>query len=234
MNAPASTLNDMPTKRRRGCLFYGCLTSCVLLIFMLLGLLLGLRHLKKMITDFTDAQPIALPAAEYSPAQVKEVNQRIESFQAAVEAHRTTEPLALSAEDLNLLVATRPEVKGLRGKLHVAIEDNQLQTQVSLPLAEMGLPMFKGRYLNGTATLGVSLQDGQLTVTAQGIASKGKALPAIYEEKIRQQNLAAKLNTDARFSTAVGNLQSLEIKEGKVILLAKPAGSATPPAAPAP
>ena len=216
-------MSDLQTKRRRGCLFYGCLTGCVLLIFMLMGLLLGLRHFKKMVNDFTDSQPTSLPAVEYSPAQIQELDQRIAAFQSAVEAHRSTVPLALSADDLNALVAAKPEARSVRGKLHLVIDQDQLKTQVSLPLAELGLPFFKGRYLNGTANLLVAVQQGKLTVVAQGISSKGNSLPSVYEERIRQQNLAAKLNLDQRVSTALGLIQGVEVKGGKLFILPKAA-----------
>ena len=215
-------MTDPQIKRRRGCFFYGCLTGCVLLLFMLMGLLLGLHHLRKTLNEFTDAQPMALPATQYSPEQVKELDQRIEAFRSAIEGHRPTTPLALSADDLNALVASKPEAQALRGKLHLTIEGNRLKTQVSLPMAELGLPFFKGRYLNGTATMDIAVREGQLSVVAMDIASKGNSLPAVYEDRVRQQNLAAKLNLDQRVSAALGQIQAIEIKDGKVIISPKP------------
>jgi hypothetical protein len=219
---------EAQVKHRRGCLFYGCLTSGVLLLFMLMGLLLGLRHFKNVVNVFTDSKPMLLPAREYSPAQTKELDQRVEAFMAAIQAHRSTAPLALSADDLNALAATRPELQALRDKFHLIIEGDKAKTQVSLPMAELGLPFFRGRYLNGTADLDLSFQDGKLTVSARNLSAKGASLPAVYEQRVRQQNLAAHLNADQHVATALSQIQSVEIKDGKLVIVPKPGAPAPP------
>ena len=54
------------TKKRRGCLFYGCLTAAVFSLLLVCGLLAGLWYAKKMLTDFTADKPMPIPAVQVS------------------------------------------------------------------------------------------------------------------------------------------------------------------------
>src|SRR5215831_13228140 len=97
---------EKQVKKRRGCLFYGCLTAFVLMLLVLLGLLVGGRVLKKMYTDFTDDHPIPLPAVKLSDAEVKELRKRVDDFRQSVRAGKPTKPLELSPDEINALIAT--------------------------------------------------------------------------------------------------------------------------------
>ena len=50
---------------------------------------------------------------------------------------------------------------------------------------EVGLPMFKGRYLNGTGAFNVSLRNGVIRLTALDLVGKGKPVPKVYMDEIR-------------------------------------------------
>src|ERR1041384_7401970 len=156
-------------KRPRGCLFYGCLTGIVCLVAILVAFLLGLHQLKKMLTEFTDTSPAPLPATQMSRAEIDKVQDRVNAFRDAVRAGHPAEPLALTGDELNALIATNPDLRPLKGKLYVGIEGGVLKAQVSLALGELGLRVFRGRYLNGTGSLVVSLQNGALLVTPENL-----------------------------------------------------------------
>jgi hypothetical protein len=64
-------MNGTTPKKPRGCFFYGCITGLVLLLLMVLGLLLGVYYFKKMVNQFTDTKPLALPVVQMSPAEIK-------------------------------------------------------------------------------------------------------------------------------------------------------------------
>ncbi len=210
-----------PPKRRRGCLFYGCLVGIVSLLATLGALLLGLHTFKRMLNTYTDTRPMPLPAVQMSPAQIAQVQQRVDDFRDRLRAGLRTPPLALTAEELNGLVVSSPDLKAAKGKVYVTIEGDQLRAQVSLPLEDVGLPRFKGRYLNGTATLGVSLRNGILDVTARNFVVHGKPLPPLYMNRIRRENLAARINEDSRTSVALNQLEDIQIKAGKLIIAPK-------------
>jgi hypothetical protein len=69
--------------------------------------------------------------------------------------------------------------------------------------------------------LGVSLQNGLLAITYKEILVKDKPLPGVYMDKIRQQNFAAGINNNSKTSIGLNRLQSIELKDGKLVLIPK-------------
>jgi hypothetical protein len=88
-------------------------------------------------------------------------------------------------------------------------------------MEDLGLPRFRGRYLNGTASLEIALHNGILYVFAQDFIAKGKPVPAGYMNVIRRQNLANRANDNARASVALNLLQSIEIKNSELVVTPK-------------
>jgi len=48
---------------------------------------------------------------------------------------------------------------------------------------------------------------------------KGKPLPSIYMQKIREVNWAEGANTDTNIAAALNKLRSIEIKDSKIIII---------------
>src|SRR5207302_9903530 len=162
------------------CFFYGCITCVVCLVAILIAGLIGLHQLKKMLYEYSDDKPLALPKVQVSPAQAQEIQRRVESFRDAVQTGRSTPPLELTTDEINALIATDPQFENLRGKVFVEIEADRLKGQVSVPFSDLGLNRFRGRYLNGTGTFSISLKNGSIDVRAEQIEVKGKPLPKTY------------------------------------------------------
>lgn len=214
-------MNDQPPKPRRGCFFYGCITGVVLLVIVLGALLVGLHYVKKMVNSFTDTKPMELPTLQMSKAEIDQVKQRFEAFQQAVREQRATKPLVLTADDINALIVSGTEPQTLKGKVYVSLEGDQVKGEVSVPLQEVGLRMFKGRYLNGSATFNVGFHDGVLIVTPNTLIVKGAPVPDVYMQEIRKQNFAASLTNDPAAVAVLKGLQDVQVKEGKVEIVPK-------------
>jgi len=214
-------VNDQIPKPRRGCFFYGCITGAVLLVIMLGGLLAGLHYVRKMVDRFTDNKPMELPTLQMSKTEVDQVKQRFEAFQQEVREKRATKPLVLTADDINALIASGSEPQALKGKLYVSLEGDQVQGQVSVPLHEVGLSMFRGRYLNGTATFNLGFRDSVLIVTPRILIVKGTPVPEVYMQEIRKQNFAASLTNEPTAVAVLKGLQDIQVKEGKVVIVPK-------------
>ena len=130
--------------------------------------------------------------------------------------------LALSGDELNALILTDPNLRALKGQLYVSIEDNQVKGQLSVPTARVGLGVFRHRYLNGSGTFNVSLTNGTLYVSAQNLSVKGKPIPEKYMQQVRRQNLAQSFNDDPKISVGLNKLQSIEVKDGKLVIVPAP------------
>ena len=214
-------MNDQPPKPRRGCFFYGCITSLVLLVIVLGALLAGLHYVKKMVNRFTDNKPMELPTLQMSKAEIDQVKQRFEAFQKEVREQRATKPLVLTADDINALIASSSDPQALKGKLYVSLEGDQVKGEVSVPLHEVGLSMFKGRYLNGSATFNLGFREGVLIVTPGTLNVKGNPVPEAYMQEIRKQNFAASLTNEPAAAAVLHGLQDIQVKESKVLILPK-------------
>jgi hypothetical protein len=211
-----------PAKARRGCLFYSCLGGFVLMLLVLLGGLVGLHYAKKMFSDFTDNKPATLPGPKLSPAEIQQVQKRVDDFREKVRGGTAPAPLALTADEINALISSDRDMRGLRNKLYVTgIEGDRVKGQLSIPMEEVGLQMFRSRYLNATGLFTVSLRNGTLRLTALDLIGKGKPLPKVYMDQIRSQNLAKPLNSDPRISVALDWIQSVEVKDGKLVITPK-------------
>ncbi len=214
-------MSDQTPKPRRGCFFYGCITGTVLLVMMLGALLLGLHYVKKMVLHYTENKPMELPTLQMSQAEMAQVKERLDSFQQAVREHHPTKPLTLTADDINALIASGGEQQGFKGKVYVSLDGDQLKGAVSVPLQDVGLNMFKGRYLNGNATFNLSFREGRLSVTPQTIQVKGEPLPEIYLREIRKQNLAFAFTNDPATAAVLKGLEEIQVKEGKLVVAPK-------------
>jgi hypothetical protein len=216
--------------RQRGCFFYGCIIAIVLTLLaaIFVGILLfaGYRWLGRMAEEYTATAPEQLPVLEMSAEKRQAVKDRVEAFRKAVQAGTAIEPLVLTSDDLNALIEENPELKG---KIYVKVEGDEVKGRVSFPLDKLDMPvvggLVKGRYLNGEAGLKASLRDGVLIVTLDNFEVNGKKPPDEFMQGMRQQNLANAYK-DEKTSEMIRKLESLDIKDGTIILKvrAKPSG----------
>jgi hypothetical protein len=214
-------MTDPAAKPRRGCVFYGCITGLVLLVLVLGGLMVGLHYVRKMVNQYTENGPMELPALQMSQGEIGKVKQRFEAFQTSVRDQRPTEPLELTADDINALIASGSDQQALKGKFYVSLDGDKLKGEVSVPLQQIGLSMFKGRYLNGNATFSLSFRNGALSVSPQTINVKGKPLPETYMREIRKQNLAEGFTSETNAVAVLQGLEDIQVKDGKLVVVPK-------------
>ena len=218
----------------RGCFFYGCLTLVILFLVVTIGGYFAVRAaVNSFVAKYTDTTPMELPKVELSKTEMEELDKRLASFKEGVEADKPVPDLVLSADEINALIQRNPEMKN---KVSVGFEGDQVKGKISLPLGELNLPIIgrwlKGRYLNGTAGLMPTLQNGVLIVTLQSVEVKGKKLPADILTGLKNHNLAEGFYRDPKMAAVMSKLASIEIKDGKVTIKPRTKEGASPPAAP--
>lgn len=213
-------MNDQPPpKRRRGCLFYGCITGLVLMLLLVGALLFALYQVKKIINQFTDSQPMALPTLQMSQPEIEQVRARFDAFQKALGEGQSASPLELSGNDLNALLESNTNLGSFRRKVFVSVEGDQIKGQISLPLKETGLPLVKNRYLNGSAGFKISLRNGVLNVTVGSVTVKGKPVPEVYMQSLRSQNFAQGVNNDPQTMKSLEKIQSIEVTNSHLLII---------------
>jgi hypothetical protein len=191
----------------------------------------AVRFVRNRIADYTDAAPMKLPKVEMAEAEFKQLDDRVKSFGDALQQGKPTEPLVLTEREVNALLAKQPEAKEFADKFYVSLEGDQVKGRVSLPLPHLGW-LASGRYLNGDATFNVSLENGVLIVTAREVQVKGLPLPDSVMSQLRLQNLAKDVYKDPKNAEAIRKFESVQVREGTVIIkarLAEQPASAKPP-----
>jgi len=239
-NHPATSMSDptappippaQPPPKRHGCFFYGCITVLVIMLFAGIAGFLAVRYVLNKVTAFaeqyTETSPGALPAVQMSTADYEQLDKRLSAFTSAVKAQESVPPLILSGDEINALIANNAGWKQFKGKLYVTIDDDQIKGRVSIPLDDLlprlpGLSRLKGRYLNGSAAFKVSLTNGVLVVTLQSLEAKGQKPPANVMTQFQRVNLAQNAQDDPKTAEAIGKLEGIEIKDGKVTVTTRP------------
>jgi hypothetical protein len=212
-----------PPKQGRGCFFYGCITAIVLAVLVVLAFAIlgyfGYQAYLKLMNQYTSATPMTLPKVEMSEEDRKALHERVDAFKKALDAGEDTEPLVLTGDELNVLLADQAEVAD---RVYFVVEGDKLKGQVSLPLEKLGLPGARGRYFNGKATFHASLHDGVLIVKAESAEVNGQPLSEQFMAGLRNANLAENAADDPDNARFLNKLESLQIKDGKVIIKARP------------
>lgn len=197
----------------------GCLTVVLLLgvggFFAYSGIK---KKVVQLTAEYTEPAPAALPAVQVTEAESAALFQRVEGFSKAIESGASAQELTLTAQDLNVLIQKSPD---LADKVRVAIEGDQLQGTVCIPLDDIG-SLFKGRWLNGEVTFRVDTAAAGLMVFLDDLKVRGKPLPPQVMQVLRDKNLAEKAGQDPKAAAVLQKLQSVSVRDGKLVIKAKP------------
>jgi hypothetical protein len=216
---------DSPTppyeasRKPRGCVFYGCVISIVLAVLM--ALLIGFlvywfyRLATKFIDEYGDDVPTPIAVAIMPADQVEDLKSRVARFQESLEKGTATEPLVLTADEINALIDSIPIYKGV---IAVDLDGDKIRGKVSFPCERIGI---RGKYLNGTGTFKVTVDDGRLEIRVTSAEVKGKPISEDDLAKLREQNLAKDANTDPDTARLIRQIERIEVKDGKLIIVPK-------------
>jgi hypothetical protein len=211
-----------PSIRRRHPWVFGCLIALVVSVTLaLLAIVLLVAWLKSAVRTYTDTQAKPLPRVEYSPETGAQLQQRIQSFFEALTTDQKLDPLVLTPEDLNTLIASTG-TNALRDRIYVtSMDDGIVHADVSVPLSRFGLRDLNGRYLNGKGELKVIFQDGELRVWVDKFEARDQRLPKLLEGKLRERNLAEGLLNNPKTFNTLQQLESVSVTNGALVLRPK-------------
>jgi len=214
-------MTEPQKKSGHGCLFYGGIVAAVILLVILLAAYAAFQFTRGLINQYTDTKPIAVPTVQYSDDQIKSLRDRIDGFKKAMQDGKRTEPLALTAEEINALIAKNPDAAALQVRLYVTFDEDRIQAQLSVPIEKLGVNMLRGRYFNGSGEFLLSLHDGSPQVKVKSLTVKGRPLPENFMRPIQAENFAAGWTNNPDFKAALGKLQEVKIEGGKLVVVPK-------------
>ena len=209
-------------KSGRGCLFWGGIIASIFFLLLLLTIYGVFRYVKGVVAQYTDTKPLAAPALHLSGAEITNLQQRVRTFDEAIKKNKPVEPLSLSADEINELIANETKSNPSPVRLYFSFNSNQVQAQLSVPTDGFGLRVLKGRYFNGSGNFAVSLHDGRLILNVTSLSVKGRPLPEKFMVSMREQNFADSWTNDVEFDSALAKLQEIKIESGRLIVIPKP------------
>lgn len=205
----------------------GCSVGC-LFTLLIAGVISYVIYVKAkeigtgILNEYTSETPIVFVAPEADQASIDDVISRYDAFSDAMKEGTETSPLTLSEADINLLIYHHPDWKEMAGHTSISIEDDQLTGQLSIPLDELG-SLLKGRFLNGSATIRLSLSDGHLEGYMDSIEVANQMVPPEIISELQKDNIFKKSETDPEFREKIRGLDEIRIEGGELIIVPKPA-----------
>lgn len=213
----------------KGCFFYGCLTFIILVIAVAVGTYFGTRKALKMAVDtYLDTKPATLPSVRMSATERKALVAEVTRTVEASAAGRSTEPVELPPEELNVLLREIGTLGPAAEQVYFRVETNQLKADVSIALDQfeawrqlgkkLMISNLSGRYLNGTAFLNAQVTNGVLNLKVTDLHAKGQPLPGTFMSTLQTENLASGAGKNAQAQKILGAVDRLETREDKVYL----------------
>jgi len=210
--------------RRGSCLVIFGIVVVVFLVGIGVVAFVTLRWIHRQVETYTATSAVPLPKSKLSDADYAKVDERVTQFTDALNHGQSTPPLILDEQELNAYIEhTHPNDLGK--EVYLVLDGNQVKGEVSFPLDSLNVSWVKDRYLNGNVTLDVSLANHNLVVTAQQIEVNGQSPPVSFMRGFSTKNLAKDATKNPKNAAEIAKFESIEIKDGKLIVTAPPAAT---------
>ena len=222
-----------PERKGPGCLFWGCLISGILFVItviLIIALVFFVRgKIVDVLKEYTEPSAAELPEIQLAEEERQQVVDRWESFRESLDSEEPTE-LVLTSDEFNVVAQhMTPEAAD---HVYFTIEGDELKGQLSVPVGEFGKNFLKtdqldNRFFNASGTFDVELRDGSFRLFLQSAEVKGEPIPEEALAQVKNQNLAENLADDPEKRELFSKFESIEVKDGKIIMTSKGAEPAT-------
>jgi hypothetical protein len=204
-------LSEPVGARRRGCLFYGCLSAAVLLLVVCITALGTAWWVKRQV----NARPIV--PTELTPAEQKTLDQKLELL--GGDAKNTPPPdkvVTITEKEINGLLAKNTN---LGDKCYVSVERNAIGARCNIPVQD-DVPVLGGKTLRGRVEVRVALDDQQLDLRVQDVTVAGVSLPNAWLGGVKDVNLAQEyFAKDDVLKAFLAGIESLSIDKGRITMI---------------
>ncbi len=210
-------------KRGRGCLFYLAIILALAGVVVIAAAWAGTHYSKRIVNEFTASQSMPMADIELSSDERVRLNDQISEFGTALRDGKAVEPLTLTVPQANAWIATDTRVVSLRHHFEFrSFSADQISGTMSYPGEQLGLMPLRGRFINATGTFSLEVRSNRIQFNAVSLSTPGgKAFPPTFAQAIRMRNLAAELNAMPQITNALKGVQSIEVRDGKLIILPK-------------
>jgi hypothetical protein len=221
--------------------FAGCalLVAALLVICLLIGFsIFSLFRQFNEIVKFTAESPAAVEVSslDANEGALNRLAERLESFRQQL-ADRERAELALSAEDLNRIIAAYEACRDLRGTLRVtAMDGTAMKIAVAFPLNgkprlahkdEPGWITSTPRYLNAQLVARPALRKGELVLLLDAIDVPGASVPREFIDQMSPYRITQRYLTDPVLGPCMAALTEVHLAGDQLVLTHVP--SQAPP-----
>jgi len=180
------------------------------------------RIIDNAIETYTDAAPATATLPDTTTEERDAIQERVDAYDRALDAHEAREPLVLSEREVNALLADSLKDND-DAAVGVELLPGQVRAQVSLRLTQ-NLPLgpwtrdLSGRYLNGVATFDAGVRDGKLDLNLAAFDVKGRALPERVLQILRNEITKAGVLDDESVQEFLNKVGSVDFQSGQLTI----------------
>lgn len=207
-----------PRRRRRWWVYalWVVGTLFVLGLALILSVALYWNHL---IKTYTSTQAKEVPTVEATDERYDELRERWEAYALLYLRPQERPEFEMTTDELNVFLS---RFGPLRKRAHVEVRADRLRVRFCAPLGASGNPSLAGRYLNGVADVKMTLAKGRVSVRLLSLEANGKPIPGWILRRMQRMNWGEQLNHRPEFDLVVRGLETIEFRDGTVILRPKP------------
>lgn len=206
----------------------GCLS--VILVF-LIGIVAVLWFAQTKVNQVahkhSSEDPIEFVYPEIQLHELESILERFDVFRTAMaNNNHDTDPLILSADDLNLVINNHKDFAPMAGKAMFEIEGEEFRAKVSLKPDDIPFKIWfltkalKGRYINGRATLALHVAGSRSEMYLKDFNMGEVELPAPLIEILQKENLMNSLKSDPEIGQWF-KMVGMKVQDGRLHIIPK-------------
>lgn len=231
MTQPQAVKQDSARSPFAGCAIF--IAAFLVMTFLIGFSVLTLFRQFNEIAKFTDDTPVAIAISPTAgkEAELKNLAERVETFRQQLAGDAETS-LALSADDLNLAIASYEAFKELRGTFRMlTFEEKTARIAISFPLngkprltrtGEKSWITSDARFLNATMVAHPALLKKEVVLALDTLEVPGKKVAQEFIDQMSPYRLAERYLSDPAIGPVMAKITRVAIADGKIVLTRKP------------
>jgi len=213
-NKTASEAVQPAGKKRRWLRWVIMGAVALVLLVITLAVAAGI-YWQHLVKTYATAAPQALPKVEIAADAAQAFQSRLLSFQAALDADKMPEALAITGGELNAFMGSLPPFKD---KLFVEITNNILQCRFVVPLDKTKNKQLKDKFINGRILFRLTFQDGYAVLSPAKILANNTPIPSWLFKRIARENFLQQLYNNTPALEFFQNVQSIDIQNNTILI----------------
>jgi hypothetical protein len=216
----------------------GCGLGCLgLAIVVFVVVYMGMKGIQGKVDELAEnatSEPIQFDPPDVPAGEADEIIMAFDRFRNALAKAQPVETYTLSEEEINVLINQHRAFAPIAGKAQVKIIDNQIVSDVSVRPEDfpMKIPFlsraFAGKYINGTATVDVSIRNGLASMYLRKFRFAEWEVPPEMMKQFEGENLLKDSQSDPDLKEFIDKIEELKIEDNTIYIVPRNASPGAP------